>query len=180
MSTNYKRWRMLFLWCLGLFLGTAFCMKWLEGDFQSAGEPFTIIGLEATYPIERVKEILAGLNQPGNEHSRYLLHSHLFFDFAFMAGVYPGIAALCMMGRLRSAGRQWRKWLGWLAGLQLVAWGCDLAENSYLLAWLDDPASVSGFETYHIVVYVKWGLALAGALAGIIFSLKGKRTEELY
>ncbi len=178
MSTNYQRWRMLFLWCLGLFLGTAFCMKWMESEFVYGGKLFTIIGLEATCPMEQVKEILTGLNQPGNEHTRYLLHSHLCFDFAFMAGVYPGIAALCMMGRLKAARGQWRKWLGLLAGLQAVAWGCDIAENMYLLSWMKDPSAISGFGTYHIVVYVKWALALAGALMGIIFSLKRKRAIE--
>jgi hypothetical protein len=174
MSVNYKRWRMLFLFCLGLAAGTAICMKWLEGDFVYSEGTFTIIGLEITYPSGKITEVLGGLN----EHVRYLLTTQLYYDFIFMAGIYPGIAALCMMGRLKTRSGMFRKILLWFAILQAVAWASDIAENDYLLAWITEPASVSDLSTYHTVVYIKWILALAGAVAGIVTSIKRMPTEE--
>jgi hypothetical protein len=43
-----RRWKNLFLFCFGLSLGTAICMKMLEPRFQAGGSTFTIIGLEIT------------------------------------------------------------------------------------------------------------------------------------
>jgi hypothetical protein len=91
MIISYKGWKNIFLLCLGIFAGTGFCMKWVEGDFVQNGSLFTIIGLEISYPKEQVSAILSGLDGPVKTILRY----HLCFDFAFMLGVYPGIAALC-------------------------------------------------------------------------------------
>ena len=117
MTSNYNRWQKFFLCCLGLFAGTAFCMKWMEGDFIQAGHKFTIIGLEISYPKERMATILSGLEDPVKNILRY----HLSFDFAFMAAVYPGIAALCMMAREKLGMGAIKKILAVLAILQLFA-----------------------------------------------------------
>ena len=171
MSTNYKRWRLLFLFCLGLFAGTAFCMKWMEGDFLQNGQKFTIIGLEISYPKEKVAAILAGLDG----QVKTILCYHLSFDFAFMAGVYPGIAALCMMARKKSGSSFLRKALFAFAMLQIVAWGCDIAENSYLFKWIKNPVIGNEFGFYHIVVYAKWFIALAAALIAIPLAIKKRK-----
>lgn len=167
MIYNYKSWQRLFLFSLGLFLGTAFCMKWMEGDFIQNGQKFTIIGLEISYPKEKVAAILAGLD----EHIKMILRYHLSFDFAFMAGVYPGIAALCMMARDKATGKLLRRILIFFAALQSVAWGCDIFENYCLLKWIKTPVIGNEFSCYHIIVYAKWGIALAGALVAIPLSL---------
>lgn len=163
MITNYKRWQKLFLFTLGLFAGTAFCMKWMESDFIQNGEEFTIIGLEISYPQEKVAAILRGLDI----RVKTILRYHLYFDFAFMAAVYPGIAALCMMAGEKTRGRNLRKVLFILAALQTVAWGCDIAENCYLLKWIRHPVIGNEFGFYHGVVYAKWLIALAGVLVAI-------------
>jgi hypothetical protein len=163
MKNKYKTWNRLFLFCFGLFAGTAFCMKWMEGDFRQGGSVFTIIGLEATYSKEKVAALLSGLDETVSTILRY----HLYFDFAFMAGVYPGIACLCMMARGRKVGKWMRAILSALALLQLVAWGCDIAENLFLLKWIADPETISSFELYHAVVYAKWVIVLPGALVAI-------------
>src|SRR3979490_3145055 len=93
MNLSYRRWKKLFLFCLGLSAGTAFCMKWMETDLWVNGEKFTIMGLELFYTKEKVMTVLAGLDG----HVRTILNYHLHFDFAFMAGIYPGITALCMI-----------------------------------------------------------------------------------
>jgi hypothetical protein len=171
MINNNKTWNKLFLLCFGLFAGTAFCMKWMEGDFVENGSVFTIIGLEATYSKERVMALLSGLDGTVKTIVRY----HLFFDFAFMAGVYPGIACLCMTARKRKIGKWVQAFLLGLALLQLVAWGCDIAENRFLLKWIDKPESISSFGVYHVVVYTKWIIALAGALVAIAILLVRKK-----
>ncbi len=163
MIFSYKGWKQLFLICLGLFAGTAFCMKWMEADFIYKGSTFTIIGLEISYPEEKVREILSGLDY----RVRTILSYHLYFDFAFMAGVYPGIAALCMMARDKVRNKVVKRLLLMLACLQVLALGCDIAENSYLLTWLNKPVNGNEFKFYHIVVFSKWAIALAGALLAI-------------
>ena len=95
MALRYNNWQSFFIFCLGLFLGTAFCMKWMEADLRVNGEKFTIIGLELFYSKQKVAHIMASLDY----RVQTILKYHLFFDFAFMAGAYPGIASLCMMAR---------------------------------------------------------------------------------
>ncbi len=174
MIQSKKGWQKLFLFCLGLFLGTAFCMKWMEGDFVSNGRLFTIIGLEISYPKEKVVSVLAGLD----DKVRTILRYHLWFDFAFMAGVYPGIAALCMMtvGKVTKNGI--KKILVVLAFMQLVAWGCDIYENILLLRWVSYPVIGNEFGFYHFIVALKWVFALAGVLTAVVFFFSGKRSPQ--
>lgn len=168
MSINYKRWQKLFLFCFGLFASAAFCMKWMEGDFWQGGQKFTIIGLEITDSKDEVTAILSGLD----EHVKTILRYHLSFDFAFMAGVYPGIAALCMMAREKTSKALLRKILFALAALQTVAWGCDIAENYYLLEWIKNPVIGNEFGLYHFIVFAKWGIALTAALIAIPLAIR--------
>ena len=171
MNNNYKLWQKLFLFSLGLFAGTAFCMKWMEGDFLQNGQNFTIIGLEISYPKEKVAAILAGLD----EHVKTILRYHLSFDFAFMAGVYPGIAALCMMARHKLAGTGIRKILLALALLQILAWACDIFENYCLLKWIKDPVVGDDFNFYHLVVSAKWIIVVTGALFAVPLAIRKRK-----
>ena len=171
MSSNYKHWQKLFLFCLGLTIGTAICMKLLEADFLVNGQKFTIIGLEITDSRERVVAIISGMN----EHVKAILRYQLYFDFAFMAGVYPGIAALLMMAREKINNVFIKKILLVLALLQIVAWGCDIAENRYLLTWIKSPVIGNEFKVYHLIVYSKWLIALLGALIAIPLVIKRKK-----
>ena len=84
-----------------------------------------------------------------------------------MLGVYPGIAALCMMAREKSGSNIARKILLSLALLQVVAFGCDIAENSYLLKWIKNPVIGNEFGLYHFIVAAKWMIALPAALIAI-------------
>jgi hypothetical protein len=143
----------------------------MEGDFMQSGQKFTIIGLEICYTKEKVAAILAGLD----EHVKTILRYNLSFDFAFMAGVYPGIAALCMMARNKSTGAVIRKILLAFAFLQIVAWGCDIYENCCLLKWIDSPVIGNEFGMYHLIVYLKWFIALAGALIAIPLALRKRK-----
>lgn len=169
MSLKVNYWEMLFLFCLGLFLGTAFCMKWLEPDFKVNGEKFTIMGLEFFYPREKVITILGA----ADEKVKKILSYQLYFDFLFMAGAYPGIASLCMMARRKTLSRLIQKLLLTLALLQVLAWSCDIMENIYLLNWLKQPV-ITGpeFVFYHAIVLLKWLIALIGVLAGLVFTWK--------
>lgn len=171
MTINYQGWRRLFLFCLGLFAGTAFCMKWMEKDFLFRGGLFTIIGLEISYTFEQVKAILSGIETP----VRNILRYHLYFDFAFMLGVYPGIAALCMMGRYHTQNFRINQLLLILAWAQWIAFACDVTENILLLKWVAAPGSIDHFRAYHIIVLVKWLLALSGAVLAIPVVLRKRK-----
>ncbi len=147
MGSSHKYWKNLFLVCLGLFIAAAFCMKWMEGDFWVNGEKFTIMGLELLYSKEKVMAVTAGLD----DHVGTILAYHLHFDFVFMAGVFPGIAALCMMARERTGG-MFKKILPAVAFLQIAAWGADVYENLSLLQWMKDPVIGDEFILYHFIV----------------------------
>ena len=172
MIINYKRWQKLFLFCFGLFAASAFCMKWMEGDFIWKGGKFTIIGLEITNTRREVISILSGID----DHVKTILRYHLSFDFAFMAGVFPGIAALCMMAREKSTSSVLRKLLFVMAVLQIVAWGCDISENCYLLKWIKNPVIGKEFGLYHFIVFAKWGIALTGALIAIPLAVRKRKS----
>lgn len=172
MALNQKQWSNLFRVCLGIFIGAAFCMKWMESDFISQGKPFTIIGLEISYPSERIAEIMSGLD--ARVHT--ILSYHLYFDFAFMVGVYPGIASLCMMAAGRVTHPIFRKVLVVIAALQLAGWLCDIYENKCLLEWLNGPVS-QDLTLYHWVVRAKWAIALSGALVSIIVLLVKRKPK---
>ena len=163
MNLSYNQWKKLFLFGLGLFAGTAFCMKWMEDDFLLNGEKFTILDLELFYTKEKVMTVLSGLD----EHVKTILSYHLYFDFAFMAGVYPGIAALCMMAREKLIGAVLKKLLFVLAVAQLIALAGDIAENLFLLKWIKHPVIGNEFDSYHFIVIVKWLIALTGVFFSV-------------
>ena len=171
MNWGYKSWQKLFFCCLGLFIGTALCMKWMESDFVYNGSLFTIIGLEISYSKEKIISILTGLD----EHVKTILRYHLAFDFVFMAGVYPGIAALCFMAREKSVSIILKKILSLFALLQLLAWGYDVYENICLLKWIKSPSIGNEYDIYHLAVATKWIIALSAALLAIPFAIRRKK-----
>jgi hypothetical protein len=158
MNSSYKNWKQLFVFCIGLAIGTAFCMKWMESDFWVKGEKFTMLGLELFYPTEKVIAILSNLD----DRVSTVLSYHLHFDFAFMAGIFPGISALCMMAREKLFSPRLKKILFIMGAIQLLAWAGDITENVYLLTWLKHPVIGSEFGKYHFVVAAKWIIALSG------------------
>lgn len=143
----------------------------MEPDFLYKGTSFTIIGLEISYPLEKVQEILKGLDH----EAQTILSYYLYFDYAFMASVYPGIAALCMMGSQKSGSIILKRVLIVIALLQLIAFYCDIKENSYLFKWLNDPVMEDEFQKYHIIVVIKWVIAVTGALLAIPFALRKRK-----
>ncbi|MGZ5221722.1 MAG: hypothetical protein ACXWC7_16660 [Chitinophagaceae bacterium] len=171
MNLSYNRWKKLFLFGLGLFLGTAFCMKWMESDFVAGGERFTIMGLEFFYPKEKLIGIFNGLD----DRVRTILRYHLYFDFAFMAGVYPGITSLCMLAREKAESSWIKKILYTAAWLQLLAWAGDIIENYYLLSWIQNPVIGNELWLYHFIVGAKWIIAIAGVLLSIPFLFRRKK-----
>ena len=170
-NTNY--WNGIFLFGSGVFIGTAFCMKWMEGDFLIKGEKFSILGLELFYTREKMISIISGLDN----HTRTILRYHLYFDFAFMAGVYPGIAALCMMARNKPALLLLKKLLTIVACLQLLAWACDIIENCYLLSWIQKPVIGNDLGLFHFIVGAKWVIVLCGIFLSLLSLLGIKKNK---
>jgi hypothetical protein len=168
MIVTIKSWKKLLLFCLGLAASAAFCMKWMEPDlWVTPDEKFTILGLELFYAKEKVFHILSVLDPRVETILRY----HLTFDFAFMAGVYPGIAALCMIAKEKVRRQGMKRFLYFLAVIQWAAWAADVTENYYLLHWLKDTGDGSElnsqFGFYHFVVGFKWIVALIGVLFSV-------------
>ena len=175
MPATTTSWKKLFLFCTGLALAASFCMKWLEPSFQVQGQSFGIIGLELFYPKEKVMNILAGLDT----HTKALLRYHLYFDFMFMAGIFPAIASLCMLARERLQHKNVRRFLFILATLQTLAWALDITENSFLLNWIDKPVIDSQFSLFHLVVSAKWIIAILGVITALTVLLLRRKPERL-
>ncbi|MBK6935789.1 MAG: hypothetical protein IPH18_02065 [Chitinophagaceae bacterium] len=146
-------------------------MKLLEEDFLFQNSTFSIIGLEITYPKAKVAEILAGID----DHVKKILLYHLYIDFAFMAGIFPGIASLSMLARKKYTSSILRKLLLITAFSQFVAWAFDITENLYLIKWTSGHEIGPDFSFYHAVVTSKWIIAIAGFMVGIFFLLKKQR-----
>lgn len=169
--TGNKPWKNLFLFGSGLAIGTSFCMKWMESDCWVNGKQFTILGLELFYSKDKISEILGRLD----EQTRMVLRYHLCFDFAFMAGIFPAIAAVCMMAYNKVTSSGLKKCLFVLACLQLIAWGLDITENYYLLQFVDKKSAGNNFPFFHFVVAAKWSIALLAvsiAVPAILFRQK--------
>lgn len=174
MQSLHMRWRSLLWFSLGIAMSAGFIMQWLASDFWLNDEKFSILGLELFYSKREVINVLTQIKQP----ARIALSYHLIFDFAFMTGVYPGIASLCMLVRDTVKKIAYRNLLFALAMLQPVAWAFDIAENIFLLTWVDKPEIGDEFSTYHNIVTAKWLIALAGALCAMMFAIfqKNRRT----
>lgn len=173
MDLKHDHWHSIFLFCLGLSIGTAFCMKWMEDDLLVNNEKFTIIGLELFYSKQKVVHIMSSLDSRVQTILRY----HLFFDFVFMAGVYPGIASLCMKESKRVYVSRLKYLLYALAALQSLAWLADIYENLLLLHWTRQPSVGKEFAWYHPAVAAKWIIALAGATLGISLMIRKKKNS---
>ena len=176
MNLRYTRWKNLLLFGTGVFISTVFCMKWMEVDLWANGEKFTIMGLELFYPREKVVSILSSLDT----RVRTILRYHLYFDFVFMTGVYPGITSLCMMAREKQTSPFLKKILFMVAWFQLLAWAGDIVENYYLLSWIQKPVIGNEFGLYHFIVGAKWIIALAGVLVSIPLAWRKKKQEKLF
>ena len=174
MQFSYIRWRSLFLFCLGIVIATTFIMEWLANDFWLDDEKFSILGLELFYSKKEIFTVFTQIKQP----AKIALNYQLIFDFAFMTGVYPGIASICMMAREKITRKGLRNILFALAMLQPVAWAFDIVENSYLLNWMEKPEIGDEFGMYHNIVAAKWLIAIIGALTGIIAIILRKQLRK--
>src|SRR5258705_867731 len=174
MQSFYTRWRSLFLFCLGITAGATFIMEWLANDFWLDDQKFSILGLELFYSKKEILTVLTQIKQP----ARIALNYQLVFDFVFMAGVYPGIASLCMMIREKITRKSLRNILYALAMLQPVAWAFDIVENSYLLKWIEKPEIGDEFSMYHNIVAAKWLIALIGTFTAIILTVFKKQHNK--
>jgi hypothetical protein len=175
MRAAYQRWLKLFLFSSGIAIASCFIMQWLAGDFWMGEEKFSILGLELFYSKKQVIDVLTHIKQP----AKIALNYQLIFDFAFMAGVYPAIASLCMMVREKTRGNPTRNFLFALAMLQPIAWAFDVTENIYLLDWMDKPEIGDEFSMYHNIVAAKWIIALVGFLSAMIFLAYRRRNGRV-
>jgi hypothetical protein len=150
-------------------------MKWIESAFINNGKPFSIMDLELYLGKDELQQLLQGLD----DKTKTILNYHLHFDFFFMMGVFAGIACICMLTRERLGKERemMRSMLVVAAALQLVAWSCDIYENTHLIQWLNAPATVNGIEFYHLLVRTKFILALSGIIiAGLAFLISLKKS----
>ncbi len=170
-----RRWRNLFLFCIGLTIGTAFIMQWLGTDFWVNDERFSILGLELFYSKKEIIKLLTDIKQP----AKIALNYHLTFDFVLMAGFYPGIASACMLVRERILQQKVKTILFTLAVLQPVAWIFDVIENSYLIQWVSTPEIGDEFSIYHNMVIIKWLIAACGILLSLmIYIFTDRQTKR--
>lgn len=172
MKNHQVKWKSLFFFCAGLAAGSAFCMKWMESDLWADNARFTIMGLEIFYPREKVTALMQSMD----DTTRRVLDYHLHFDFAFMAGIFPAIASLCMIAAAKLPGMHLKKVLIILAAMQSIAWGLDIIENIHLIRWNSGKPVGNEFVLFHYVVILKWLIALFGVLTAIVVILLNRKS----
>lgn len=164
MSAIVTNWKRLFYFCFGLLLASGFCLKWIEDGFISNGKLFTIFDLELFLDKADLEKIFRGMEL----NAKMIVDNHLHFDFFFMAGVFPGIASICMLVRERVKKSIIRNVLFALASLQLAAWSFDIYENLHLIKWLKNPETIDGIGFFHLLVKLKFIIAITGILVSAI------------
>jgi hypothetical protein len=154
-------------------------MKWVESDFVNKGKTFSIMDLELGLDKLELRQLF----QAFDDKTKTIVSYHLHFDFLFMAGVFPGIASICMLTweKIASERKSLRSILFVLAALQLAAWGFDIYENTALIKWLNNPASIDNdnIELYHFLVRSKFIIAFAGVIATAIAFLFFRKNKSL-
>ncbi len=167
------RWRYLFFFCFGLFIASLMVMKWIETEMIFQGEKVSIFGLELFYTKQRIETIFGGIDASVRQSIGY----HLYFDFIFMAGCFPGIASLCMIAAEKVEGKKIRSILFLFAALQIVAWVLDIIENIHLIKWLKYSVIRDDLFLFHAIVYSKWLIAVTGVLVGLIVLLVHRKKQ---
>jgi hypothetical protein len=117
-----------------IYLSLSAWMFSQERGMRRSGGP-GILGLELAGSVDRVEEILATWGPDGRAAAR----RSLLIDYGVLASYGPLMAALCRSSakRLQRRGSRNLVRLGpVLAGGQLAAAACDVAENTALLAVL--------------------------------------------
>jgi hypothetical protein len=176
MIANVFSWKKLFFFCFGLLLASMFCMKWMESEFIHDEKLFSIMDLELYLNKADLGKLLTGLD----DKTRTIVGYHLHFDFLFMAGVFPGLACICMMMRNKCRNNIMSSLLWLFALLQFVAWGFDIYENLHLIKWLNDPASIDGVDLYHLLVRLKFIIVFGALLVSLIaFLFFRKKTTNI-
>jgi hypothetical protein len=174
MQSPYQRWFKLFLFCAGTAIASSFILQWLANDFTMDGKRFSILDLELFYPKFQLTTVLKKMD----DTARIALNYHSIFDFVFMTGIYPGIAAFCMMTRERLGKKILREILFALAMLQPVAWAFDVTENVYLMNWVAAREPGDDLGVFHNIVAAKWLIGILGFLVALVLFVVRKRTRR--
>jgi len=136
----------------------------MESEFISNGKLFTIIDLELNLDRRALINLLSSLD----DKTKTIVGYHLHFDFLFMAGVFPGLACLCMMAREITGNKLVQSLLLLFGFLQFFAWGFDIYENLNLIKWLNAPATVDGIDLFHLLVRLKFLFAFVALLVSLV------------
>lgn len=155
----------LFFLCLAMTVVAFAVMKYFEKQFRFNDEnntSFSILDVE----FAKSKDGLSGMYDKMDRSVRESLRAHLFTDYFFMTGCYPGIAALCLLVAVRE--KKLRTLFVTLACLQVLPWLFDVTENIQLVCWMDNKECQESFSLFKILVRAKFGLAGGSFLVTVI------------
>lgn len=168
-----QNWWLLFIAALVIFLVTGVWLNKLAQKFfiEPGGIKFNIMDLELPASETSFYNLIGAMN----EKVKTAVRRHLWVDFLFMAGAYPGIALLCLKAsaKMEYAG----KWIFLaLAVLQIISWLFDILENRFLLRRVNKPVTLlpppieegsKSFRSYQFVVKTKFVIALTAAVCSL-------------
>lgn len=176
-----------------LFLLAFICYLWMWylglNFLDNNGVAFGIMDLELPGGKENLQALISSMPLP----TKATVLNNLGVDYIFMACTYFGIAILCMMaqkrikemntyqdlpeGEQKAAG--WRKLMGLLVLLQMLAWCFDVCENARLIKWIE-LGQVGNMLLFEPMVYLKFNFAFAGffTAAGLLL-LTANRHKKL-
>ncbi|MBG9377183.1 hypothetical protein I5907_13145 [Panacibacter sp. DH6] len=160
----------LFCALLTIACVTGVWMNALQQQVKQKGVTcFSIMQLELPRNEDSLRTILSNVAQ---QNATALVKQHLYIDFAFMPAVYIGTAFwLLIVGR---NSRKINVFFIMLAALQIVPWVFDIIENTTLIKAINDPIHQLSInlQTFKTMVYIKFVIALGGALTAIFTCLR--------
>lgn len=159
----------LFLPFLAIFIVTTIMMARIAKKFITKNNrPFSIFNLEFPGSDENLSSLVLKMN----DDVKQSVKKHLYVDYVFMAGVYPGIAILCFIAAGAADSEIGSKILLAMGWLQIVPWICDIIENIILLKKINHPLPIKE-NLYRLLKYLvgtKFFIAVLGVIS-TIFSL---------
>ncbi len=167
-------------------------MRWQSTYFYTNDvvlRKFSILDLEIPATQAELINIIRGLYklppEKGNASVK-ALKTQLYIDFIFMPFAYGFIAILCLLVSKKMSLNAGTNIFIIFACLQLLAWLCDIIENTYLLSKIKPtvtPSSTSIHKAYLIMELVKWGCALGSIICAVAaifyFWLSGHYTVQV-
>lgn len=161
--------RKLFCFFFVIALLSAMWMGLLSQEIREKGmTDFSIMQLELPKDAMHLQQTLGAFHQYEVTDT---VNTHLWVDFLFMLGAYPGIAVWLLWLR-RGSNKNLSRLLAIVAASQLIPLVLDIIENSHLLTAIEGDSLDIPVNTLKNMVYCKFVIAYSGVTLALAMTIK--------